>query len=204
MSILAFARESKFITIGGTSFNCSLCNKTKSFLANACDDAVERHLRTSQLHAKRLVSLEAGRLVEIARTGLDLQRFRDGLGLRGSFCGTDQVKEAASLIDIWTVKDMKLLLPFLRHVGCRESELGELRWASPEQFEKAIGLMEASQSAGIEGDFFASASMQDVAEAEARALQQKRTKMNMLCHPALGDSDEEDEETIELRRFLAR
>ena len=183
MSILSFARESKFITISGTSYSCSLCNKTKSFLANAGDDAVERHLRTSQVHAKRLRSLEAGRLVEVATSGVEAERFRDGLGLRGAFCGIDQVKEAASLIDIWSkdMHQMNLMLPFLRHVGCRESESG-LRWASPEQFEKACGLMEASHG-GIEGDFFASASMQDVAEAEERALQQKRTKVNMLCHP---------------------
>ena len=202
MSILSFARESKFISISGTSYTCSLCNKTKSFLANAGDDAVERHLRTSQMHAKRLKSLEAGRLVEVSSTGLDAERFRDGLGLRGAFCGIHQVKEAASLIDIWTVQDQKLLLPFLRHVGCPESDCGELRWASPEQFEKASGLMEAS-GLGMEGDFFATASIQDVVEAEERARQQKRTKVNMLCHPG-GDSDEEDEETMALRRFLAR
>ncbi|CAJ1410521.1 unnamed protein product [Effrenium voratum] len=205
MSILSFARESKFITISGTSYTCSLCNKTKSFLANAGDDAVERHVRTSQVHAKRVRSLEAGHLVEVATTGLDAGRFRDGLGLRGAFCGIDQVKEAASLIDIWTVNDTQPLLPFLRHVGCRESESGQLRWVSPEQFEKASGLVEAAHGSGIEGDFFASASMQDVAEAEERALQQKRTKVNMLCRSGVGDSDEEeDEETVALRRFLAR
>ena len=42
----------------------TLCNKTFSFLANGGDGApVERHLRTSQQHAKRLRSLEAGERV---------------------------------------------------------------------------------------------------------------------------------------------
>lgn len=206
MLILSFARESRFITITGAGYSCSLCNKTKSFLGSG-GDAVERHLRTSQMHAKRLKSLEAGHLVEVAMTGLDAERFRDGLGLRGAFCGTDQVKEASSLIDIWSVDaDMKILVPILKHVGCRESESGQLRWASPEQLEKAFALIEASMHGSVfEGDFFASASMQDVAQAEERALEQKRTKVNMLCHPSMGDSDvEEDEETIALRRFLAR
>lgn len=138
MSILSFAKESKFITINGSSYSCSLCNKTKSFLANAGEDAVERHLRTSQVHAKRLRSLEAGHLVEVANSGVELDRFRDGLGLKAAFCGMDQVKEAASLIDLWSVQPVSKLLPFLRHVGCRESDSG-LRWASPEQFEKLRG-----------------------------------------------------------------
>ena len=197
MSILSFARESKYITVATTHYTCILCNKTKSFLANSGGDPpIERHLRTSQMHAKRLRSVEAGHLVEVASTGLELERFRDGLGLRGAYCGIDQVKEAGNLIDLWTLADFHHLQPFLRHVGCKDSDHG-LRWASPEQLEKAQSLLSSTEH---EGDYFADVSMQDVARGEERAVQQKDTKVNMLCHPA-GDSDEDDE-TLELRRFL--
>lgn len=93
-NILQFAHESRFISIQGTSYSCSLCNKTTSFLQSG-DAPIERHLRSSQTHAKRLRNLSKGQLVEIKSSGLELERFTDGLGLNCAFCGIEQFKEPA-------------------------------------------------------------------------------------------------------------
>ncbi|CAE7556214.1 unnamed protein product [Symbiodinium natans] len=216
-NILAFAKESQFVSIFMTSFTCTLCNKTFSFLANGGDGApVERHLRTSQQHAKRLRSLEAGKLVELSATGLDPERFAH-LGLSGAFCSSEQVKEAGNLVDVWALRVQEPELdPSL--FNARKQRTGEEldargpRWASPEQVERARFILQLRSQRHVPGSatqgdpelasFFASAGGEDVARGSQRAQHEKLHKLQMLCSSG-GSEEEEDPETQALLAFLS-
>jgi len=216
--VFSFAKESRFVTIGVTSFSCSLCNKTFSFLANGGDGApVERHLRTSQQHAKRFRGLELGTLVEISQvTGGDLAaRLRHGLGLRDqAFCSLDQVKEAANLVDVWAlrVQEPELDPDLFRALKCREEDPDSRgpRWASAEQLAKArqqAQLRQERVNLAAPGHpelaaFFASAGMEDVARATQRAQVEKVNKLRMLCSTS-GGEDSDDQDMQALFEFLA-
>lgn len=217
--ILAYARESQFVCIGMTSFTCTLCNKTFSFLANGGDGSpVERHLRTSQQHAKRLRSFEAGKLVELATTGLEPERFSH-LGLKGAFCSFEQLKEAASLVDVWAlrVQEPELEASLFNFHSLRTREEADARgprWASPEQVEKARWILQQQSARRADelgapahgqaelASFFASVGGEDVARGSQRAQHEKFHKLQMLCS-AGGSDDDQDPETLALMAFLS-
>eukprot|EP00930_Biecheleria_cincta_P102235 TRINITY_DN9391_c0_g2_i1.p1 TRINITY_DN9391_c0_g2~~TRINITY_DN9391_c0_g2_i1.p1 ORF type:complete len:647 (+),score=64.71 TRINITY_DN9391_c0_g2_i1:32-1942(+) len=218
--ILSFARESRFVRISLTGFECILCSKRASFIGNGGNNApVERHLRTSQLHAKRLRSLEAGHIVDIRSTELEPSRFSQGLGLQGTFCGLDQVREAAQLIDVWELRlrEPDLVPEVFREVGCREDpeqvERGT-RWANASQVESARALLRVRQehlgrtlgsACGVGNVTAAEAGARDALHGTARWAAQRSTKRTMLCSMPSGfeDCDMDVSELEELKQFLS-
>eukprot|EP00928_Gymnodinium_smaydae_P083342 TRINITY_DN6657_c0_g1_i1.p1 TRINITY_DN6657_c0_g1~~TRINITY_DN6657_c0_g1_i1.p1 ORF type:complete len:689 (-),score=153.96 TRINITY_DN6657_c0_g1_i1:8-2044(-) len=214
LRILEFAAE-RFIKITRTSYECTLCGTTRSFLTSADDAPVERHVRTSKLHERRLQSLEAGNLVEIARAGIDADRFHGGLGVRGAFCGRAQVTEAARLVDArrseaasrWTWPLLRqALLQQQRNDASRNSDAGcgaVAFWATPEQLAAAEAQLIAE--AGEPDDADAPVDMLEGADAgeawmAARtALQAEAAaarRVQMLCSSAAGrPREDEDEES---------
>lgn len=232
LRILAFSGVARFVEISRTGFHCGLCARSWSFLASGDDAPIERHLRTSKVHARRLASLQAGNLVEIAavagsgKPGLELERFREGLGVRGAFCGRDQVQEARRLVDVWALRvaEPDLVLEALLAAGCRPGLADDCqgpRWATSEQVcaarerlrcgnreQRAMGgSIAAVVAAGrvlFDSSIAAELGAEDALEGQRHALLHESRKVGMLCDLPEGaeDGEVDEDEMAELRRFL--
>ncbi|CAE8599512.1 unnamed protein product [Polarella glacialis] len=139
LRILSFAVE-RFVRLRGRwGFSCELCNMTYSFRKYP---EAALHLR-AQRHARRLEALQAGRLLAVAQTGVEVSRFVDGLGLRGQFCSPQHVEEARRLVPLALAAE-GVDLSALRASGAKGA------WVSPETMERA-GRIAALRGVSAEG-----------------------------------------------------
>lgn len=226
LRILDFAREARFVRVTQKGFECTLCGRSWSLLTSGDSAPIERHLRTSRVHARRLRSVDAGHLVEIASTGLDVSRFRDGLGLQGAFCGQAHIDEARHLVDLWQLRvaEPTLSVEALRAAGCavrssnEDPQLGP-RWAAEGQVAAARTMCIEAHAAEGEVEEMPEAESMDVDRGEdlahrRRGIGRGLRKMQKLCAvpqaPAEAEGDQSGEEQYgvdeaeldEVRRFL--
>jgi len=122
----------EFTRVHRRDFECGLCGRSWNLSTND----VDRHVRHSQLHKKRLESLNRGLLLRVSSLDMEVSRLRNGLGIRGDVCSRERVEEARALLRVEEVKSQGIALEALMAAGVAPG----CNWVAPRLVELAVGM----------------------------------------------------------------